>query len=370
MTRTPDPKAASKVAVVAAGGTGGHLFPAEALARELTDRGWKVVLATDSRGDQYAHAFPADERLALNAATFRTTDPVGAVRGGFKIAQGVLQARKAFRRLRPAVVVGFGGYPSLPALLAAKTSGVPTVIHEQNAVLGRVNRLLAGGVSAVACAFPTLEKASAKVKAAAHVVGNPVRPDIRALHGRAFKPPSDKIRLLVTGGSQGARVLSETVPPAVARLAEAIRNRLAVDQQTRAESLDGARATYIDAGVDATVAPFFREMAGRLGAAHLMIGRAGASTCCEIAVAGVPSVLVPLKIAMDDHQRFNARQLVDAGGAVVIDEDELTVDALANTLQALLSDPKRLARMAAAAASVAQPDAAAKLADLVEQVAR
>jgi len=222
----------------------------------------------------------------------------------------------------------------------------------------------------VACAFPILEKASPKVKASAHVVGNPVRPDIRALYDKPFKAPTEQINLLVTGGSQGARVLSETAPPAIAQLAEAIRNRLNVDQQTRSESLDHARATYIDAGVTAHVAPFFREMAARLGVAHLMIGRAGASTCCEIAVAGVPSVLVPLKIAMDDHQRFNARQLVDAGGAVVIDEDDLTVDTLGNTLQALLSDPKRLAQMAKAAKSVAQPDAAAKLADLVEQVAR
>jgi len=359
-----------KVAVVAAGGTGGHLFPAEALARELAERGWRVVLATDTRGDQYAHGFPAEERLALNAATFKATDPIGAVRGGLKIAQGVMQARKAFRRLKPSVVIGFGGYPSLPALIAAKLGGVPSVIHEQNAVLGRVNRLLAPQVTAVACAFPTLEKAPPKVQATAHVVGNPVRPDIRALHAGAFVKPAERINLLVTGGSQGARVLSETVPAAVARLAEPIRNRLKVDQQTRAESLDSARSTYIDAGVDAQVAPFFREMAGRLGAAHLMIGRAGASTCCEIAVAGVPSVLIPLKIAMDDHQTFNARLLTDAGAAVVIDEDSLTVDSLANTLQSLLSDPDKLAAMSAAARSVAQPDAAAKLADLVEQVAR
>ena len=346
------------------------MFPAEALARTLTDRGWKVVLATDARGDQYASAFPAEERLALNAATFRTTDPIGAVRGGVKITQGVLQARAAYSRLDPAVVVGFGGYPSLPALLAAKTQGRPTVIHEQNAVLGRVNRLLAGQVSAVACAFPILEKASPKVKASAHVVGNPVRAEIRALHGRAYDASGSRLNLLVTGGSQGARLLSETVPRAVAQLSEALRHRLSVDQQTRHDSLETARAVYADANVAGQVAPFFRDMAARLGTAHLMIGRAGASTCCEIAVAGVPAILVPLKIAMDDHQRFNARQLVDAGAAVVIEEDDFTVDNVSNVLQGLLSDPDRLAAMAAAARSVAVPDAAAKLADLVEQVAR
>lgn len=360
-------RSSAKVAVVAAGGTGGHLFPAEALARTLTERGWQVVLATDSRGDQFAHAFPAVERLSLNAATFKTTDPIGAVRGGFKIAQGVLQARKAFKRLDPAVVVGFGGYPSLPALIAAKTQGRPTVIHEQNAVLGRVNRALASRVSAVACAFPTLEKAPAGIRPA--VVGNPVRPDIRALYDRPYAAPTDRIRILVTGGSQGARILSETVPAAIAVLAEPIRNRLKVEQQTRPESLDTARAVYADAAVDAQVAPFFRDMASRLDEAHLVIGRAGASTCCELAVAGLPSILIPLKIAMDDHQRFNAKLLTDAGAAEVILEDDVTVDALANLLQAMLSDPEGLARRAAAARSVAMPDAAERLADLVERVA-
>ena len=359
-----------KTAVIAAGGTGGHMFPAEALARELAARGWKVVLATDSRGDQYAHAFPAAERLALNAATFKPTDPIGMVGGGFKILQGVSQAQKAFKRLNPAIVIGFGGYPSLPALLAAKAQGRRTIIHEQNSVLGRVNRMLAGSVNAVACAFPTLGKASAKVKAKAHVVGNPVRPDIQALADKPFKAPKDRINVLVTGGSQGARLLSETVPQAIARLAEPIRLKLKVDQQARPENMDGARGIYADATVDAQVAPFFRDMAGRLGSAHLIIGRAGASTCCEIAVAGVPSVLVPLKIATDDHQASNAKQLVDAGGAISIQEDDLTVDGLANVLQDLLSDPTKLTVMAKAARSVGVPDAAARLADLVDQVTR
>ncbi len=355
-----------KLAVVAAGGTGGHLFPAEALARALTARGWRVALATDTRGDQYAHAFPAEERIALNAATFKTTDPIGAVRGGFKIAQGVLQARKAFARLRPAVVIGFGGYPSLPALLAAMSMGMPTLIHEQNAVLGRVNRLLASRVSAVACAFPTLEKCPSGVKP--EVVGNPVRPEIQALYGKR-KPKADgRLRLLVTGGSQGARVLSETTPAAVALLAESIRHSLKVEQQTRPESLDHARAIYADAMVEAQVAPFFRDMASRLAVADLVIGRAGASTVSELAAAGLPSVLIPLKIAMDDHQTFNARLLTDAGAAVVIGEDDVTVETLANCLQSLLSDPERLKVMSKAAKSVAMPDAASTLADLVERV--
>ncbi len=356
-----------KLAVLAAGGTGGHMFPAEALARVLTARGWRVVLATDSRGDQYAQDFPAEKRIALNAATFRPGDPIGFAKAGLKIAQGVLQARTAFYRLDPAVVVGFGGYPSVPALLAALQQKRPTLIHEQNAVLGRSNRKLAARVNVVACAFPTLEKAGPGVKPV--VVGNPVRPDIRALFDHAYSAPTDVVRVLVTGGSQGARLLSETVPAAVAQLAERLRDRLHIEQQTRTESLETARRIYADANVDAEVAPFFRDMASRLKAAHLVIGRAGASTCTELAVAGLPSVLVPLKIAADDHQRFNAKLLVDAGAADVILENELTVDRLSERLQALLSDPAELAKRAAAARSVAAPEASERLADLVEQTA-
>jgi UDP-N-acetylglucosamine--N-acetylmuramyl-(pentapeptide) pyrophosphoryl-undecaprenol N-acetylglucosamine transferase len=357
----------SRLAVVAAGGTGGHLFPAEALARELSARGWRVVLATDARGDQYAHAFPAESRLALEAATFKPGDPIGMVRAGLKIAQGVMQARKAFKKLDPAVVVGFGGYPSVPALLAALDQKRPTVIHEQNAVLGRSNRKLAKRVDVVACAFPTLEKADPSIQPI--VVGNPVRPEIRSLYDRPYLAPDGQIRLLITGGSQGARLLSETVPVAISLLAEPIRNRLKVEQQTRQESLDNARRVYADAAVDAQVAPFFRDMASRLEHAHLVIGRAGASTVCELAAAGLPSILVPLKIAADDHQTFNARLLTDGGAASVIGEDDLTVDSLAELLQATLSDPARLTRMAAAAHEAARPDAAAKLADLVERTA-
>ena len=360
----------SKLVVVAAGGTGGHLFPAQALAETLKGRGWRVVLATDERGALFADKFPAEERLALSAATAKAGDPIGMVKAGFAVAQGVMQAKDAFKRLDPAVVVGFGGYPALPALLAALTEGRPTVIHEQNAVLGRVNRFLASRATEVACAFPTLQKAAPKVKARAHVVGNPVRPEIRALYDVPYLPPEVQLRVLVTGGSQGARLLSELVPEAIAKLPEEMRGRLKVQQQSRAESMESARKIYRNAMVDCEVAPFFRDMAGRLRQAHLVVGRAGASTCCELAVAGRPSILVPLKIAADDHQRFNARQLEEAGGAAVCLEDELTVDAMAGALNALLKDPERLARMAEGARKVATPDAAEKLADLVEKTAR
>ncbi|WP_312784607.1 undecaprenyldiphospho-muramoylpentapeptide beta-N-acetylglucosaminyltransferase [Brevundimonas sp.] len=360
----------NKVCVVAAGGTGGHMFPAEALARELASRGWRVVLATDARGEQYAHAFPAEERLALDAAT--GSGPIGMLKAGLAIWRGVGQAKSAFDRTGADVVVGFGGYPSAPALVAAILQKRPTLIHEQNAVLGRTNRMLAPRVGGVASAFPTLGRAPEAVKARAQVVGNPVRPDIRALFDRAYVAPDGDgpIHVLVTGGSQGARILSETAPRALAALPEAIRSRLKVQQQSRPETLESARQIYLEAGIDAEVAPFFRDMADRLSKAHLVIGRAGASTCSELAVAALPSVLIPLKIAMDDHQTLNARALSEAGAARVIAEDDLTVDSLTAALTEVLSDPAHLAAMSAAARSVAIPDAAARLADLVEAAAR
>lgn len=358
----------SKVAVLAAGGTGGHLFPAQALAETLTARGWRVVLATDQRGAQYAHEFPAEERLALDAATAK--NPIQMVGAGFKILAGVGQARAAFSRLNPGVVVGFGGYPSVPALMAAVSQGRPTVIHEQNAVLGRSNRLLARWARKVAAAFPTLERAPAPLKPRIEVVGNPVRADIRALKDRRFDVGDGKLHILITGGSQGARVLSETAPRALAQIAERLRDRLHVHQQSRPELLDSAREVYADAAIQAEVAPFFRDMASRLGQAHLVIGRAGASTCSELAVAGLPSILIPLKIATDDHQRLNAKALVDAGAATMILENDVTVDRLAEAIQAMLDDAAALERRSAAVRAVGIPDAAERLADLVESVAR
>ncbi|MBW8305228.1 MAG: undecaprenyldiphospho-muramoylpentapeptide beta-N-acetylglucosaminyltransferase [Brevundimonas sp.] len=359
----------SRLCVVAAGGTGGHMFPAEALSRELAARGWRIVLATDHRGEQYAHAFPAEERIALDAATGR--GPLGMAKAGLTIVRGVMQARAALKRLDAAVVVGFGGYPSAPALLAALSQGRPTLLHEQNAVLGRTNRWLAPYVGAVASSFPNLQKVPQGVGARVSLVGNPVRPDIRALYDRPFVAPApgQPIHVVVTGGSQGARILSETAPRALAALPEAIRSRLRVQQQSRPDTLEAARQIYLEAGTAAEVAPFFRDMAQRLSAAHLVIGRAGASTCSELAVAGLPSILIPLKIAMDDHQRFNALSLAEAGGAEMMLEDEVTVERLTTALGSLLSDPGRLAAMSAGARSAALPDASARLADRVEEMA-
>ena len=355
----------TKTCVVAAGGTGGHMFPAEALARALQARGWRIILATDHRGEAYAHGFPADDSMALDAATGK--GPIGLMKAALAIGRGVLQARKVMARADPAVVVGFGGYPSAPALVAAITQGRPTLIHEQNAVLGRTNRYLAPRVGRIAAAFPDLRRTPSEPV----LVGNPVRQDIRALFDRVYAPPTatGPIHVLVTGGSQGARILSETTPRALAALPEAIRKRLKVQQQSRPETLEAARQIYLEAGIEAEVAPFFRDMAQRLSQAHLVVGRAGASTCSELAVAALPAILIPLKVAMDDHQRFNAHALVQAGAARMILEDDLTVDSLTAALADVLSKPAGLAAMSAGARSVALPEAAERLADLVEATA-
>jgi len=355
------------LAVVAAGGTGGHMFPAEALARELKARDWDVVLASDKRGAAFAASFPAIERLSLEAATFRKSDPIGMARAAIKIGLGILQARKAFRRLKPWAVIGFGGYPSYPALMAALGRKDITLIHEQNSVLGRSNRQLVKRVDAVACAFPVLRMAPAEMEGRVQVVGNPVRPDIRALYDEPYPAIDPTIRILVTGGSQGAKILSETVPKALALLPVSLRINLHVEQQTRADQINMATRIYKEAEIEAEVAPFFTNMAERLGRAHIVIGRAGASTVCELAVAGKPSILIPLRIAADDHQTYNAEVLKAAKAAVVIREEDVTAEKLCGEIRALIEGAALLPMRAGAAKSVARPDAAKLLADLVER---
>lgn len=362
--------AETPLAVVAAGGTGGHMFPAEALARELIARGWRVVLASDTRGAAYADNFPAIERLSLEAATFKAGDPIGMARAAIKIGLGILQARKAFARLKPWAVIGFGGYPSYPALMAALGRKDVTLIHEQNSVLGRSNRQLVKKVDAVACAFPVLRMAPPELEGKVQVVGNPVRPDIRALYDVPYPEIDKTIRILVTGGSQGAKILSETVPQALAMLPIILRINLHVEQQAREEQAANAKTVYDLAEIDAEVAPFFNNMAERLERAHIVIGRAGASTVCELAVAGKPSILIPLKIAADDHQTWNAEVLKDAKAAIVIKEQEFTAQRLCDEIRSLIEGAELLPMRAKAAKSVARPDAAKLLADLVERTVK
>jgi UDP-N-acetylglucosamine--N-acetylmuramyl-(pentapeptide) pyrophosphoryl-undecaprenol N-acetylglucosamine transferase len=361
--------------VIAAGGTGGHLFPAEALAAELLARGERVALMTDARSSAFdSAAFANAERFVLRGAGLSGRGPLRAAGGALALAAGTVQARALLARLNASAVVGFGGYPSVPPLLAALTMGragrPATVLHEQNGVLGRANRLLASRASVLALSFA--DTASVPAAARAEVVGNPVRPALAALAGRGYPEidGSGGLRLLVLGGSLGARVFSDVVPGAVAALPQALRKRLLVAQQCRPEDMGRVREAYEAAGVPAELSPFFPDVAGRLSTAHLVVARAGASTVAELACAGRPAVLVPLPHAIDDHQSANARTLASAGAAWIMRQAELTPALLAERLAALLGDPPALAAAAAASAGLAQPGAARRLADLVLSLVR
>lgn len=361
----------TKTVLIAAGGTGGHLFPAQAFADVMRARGWRVVLMTDERGRVYAKDFVADSIEDVPAATLSWSNPIKAIGAAMKISAGMRAARARLSTLDPKVVAGFGGYPSLPALSAALAQKRPILIHEQNAVLGRVNRHYARHARVVACAFERLDRLAPEAAHLKRVVGNPVRAAIRAVRDMPYPSPSagGPLRVLVIGGSQGARLFGEVIPPAIARLSQDIRSRLEVTQQARAEQADAVRAFYAENGVKADVSPFFTDMGARLAAAHLVIARAGASSVTELAVAGRPSILIPLKIAADDHQTANAEALTGVGAADVIAEDAFTVDALAALLQARLADGHGLSVRAAAARAAGKPDAADRLADLAEHVA-
>ena len=353
--------------IIAAGGTGGHFFPAEALAAELIARGHRIVLMTDARSAGLRSAvFAEREHFVLQGAGIAGRGVVKAARAVLALLRGVTEARRIMGTLRPAVVIGFGGYPAFGPVTAARFSRPrPAIIlHEQNGVLGRAKRLLSRWASRLALSLRPTTRVPAGV--ATELTGNPVRPAIQALDGAIYDPPTGTIRLLILGGSLGARVFSDVVPEALVALPEALRTRLAVVQQCRAEDLERVRAAYQAAGIDADLAPFFADVANRLSAAHLVIARAGASTVAELAVVGRPSILVPLPGAIDNHQDANARSLSETGGAWLMPQSEFTAPALAQRLTALLSDPDALTAAAAAIRSAARPDAAARLADLVE----
>lgn len=361
--------------VIAAGGTGGHLFPAEALAAELLRRGERIALMTDARSAAYdSAAFANAERFVLRGAGLSGRGMRGAMTGAMALLAGTAQARRHLARLRPSAVVGFGGYASFPPLAAARLMArrdrPAIVLHEQNAVLGRANRLMARVADLLALSFEGTTNVPAGANAA--VVGNPVRPALAALAGQTYPTPPEggALRLLVTGGSQGARIFADIVPPAIALLPEGLRARLLVTQQCRAEDLARTESAYRAAGVVANLAPFFPDIAGRLATAHLVVARAGASTVAELECAGRPAVLVPLPSAIDDHQNANARALAEAEAAWVYPQSAFTPAALAERLTGLFSEPARLASAAAAAAALARPHAARDLADRVLDLAR
>jgi UDP-N-acetylglucosamine--N-acetylmuramyl-(pentapeptide) pyrophosphoryl-undecaprenol N-acetylglucosamine transferase len=353
--------------VIAAGGTGGHFFPAEALAAELSRRGQRVALMTDARsGGLASAAFEGRERFLLAGSGIAGRGLARAAKSAAALAVGTMQARTILARLRPAAIVGFGGYPSVAPVLASRlvTPRPAVILHEQNGVLGRANRWLCGRADALALSLAATARVPAGVRT--EVTGNPVRPAIAARAASRYAPPTDEIRLVVFGGSLGARVFSDVVPPALALLPAALRGRIALTQQCRAEDLARVRDAYAQGGIRATLAPFFADVPELLAAAHLVISRAGASTVAELAAIGRPAILVPLPGAIDDHQRANAASLAQQGGAWPIDQATLTPAMLADRLAELLANGDALSRAAEAAASAGRPDAAARLADLVE----
>ncbi len=355
--------------LVAAGGTGGHLFPAEALAAALTQRGIKVHLATDRRAARYGGAFADEAVYVVASATLRGRNPVALTRTAAMLGFGLVQAWALIGRLKPVAVIGFGGYPTVPPVLAATWRGVPTLIHDANAVIGRANRLLAPRVSAIATTFPDLFRSEPKLAVKATLTGNPVRPAVAVAAATPYPAAADRLRLLIFGGSQGARIMADVVPAAIGLLEPAVRARLAVAQQARDEDLDRVRDAYRSLSVAAEVAAFFPDLPARMAASHLIVARSGASTVAELSAIGRPAILVPLPHALDQDQFANAGVLQSAGGAIRLAQIDFTPRRLADEIVALAAAPQRLAAMAAAARSLGRLDAAEQLAALVLKVA-
>ena len=361
----------SPLILLAAGGTGGHLFPAEALGVELMRRGLRVRLATDARALRYSGLFSKDMIDVVPSETVRGRTPWSLAYTGIMLVAGTGVALNLMRRLKPAAVVGFGGYPTVPPLLAAKLCGIPGLIHDANAVLGRANRFLSSRVSAIATSLPGVLDRDPALASKATTVGTPMRPAILAAAAVKFAAlePAGPFRLLVVGGSQGARVMADIVPLAIERLEPSLWSRLILTQQVREEDMMRVRAVYDRLKINAELAPFFGDLPARLASSHLVVSRSGAGTVAELAAIGRPSILVPLPGSIDQDQFANAGVLVQVNGALRIAQTEFTPDRLAAELSALAADPVRLTAMAASARSVGRLDAAERMADLVMKVA-
>ncbi|HMF26555.1 MAG TPA: undecaprenyldiphospho-muramoylpentapeptide beta-N-acetylglucosaminyltransferase [Pseudolabrys sp.] len=353
--------------LLAAGGTGGHLFPAEALATALGKSGAIVELATDHRAAHFK--FPARAVHLIPSATVRGRNPISLARTATLLAVGTGKAWTLLGRIKPHVVVGFGGYPTVPPLLAASWRGVPSVLHEQNGVMGRANRLLAPRITAIATGFPTLKNINRHWRSKMTFTGNPVRPQVIAAAATPYTPDKDKLRLLVFGGSQGAHVMSEIVPAAIGLLDAALGMRLSIVQQARAEDVEAVRENYRRLGIAAEIAPFFSDLPARMTAAQLVVSRSGASTVAELSAIGRPAILVPLPHALDQDQFVNAGILEAAGGAIRIEQTDFTPGRLAAEITKLSNDPALLVHMAQAAKGCGTADAAERLAELVLKVA-
>lgn len=356
--------------ILAAGGTGGHIFPAEALAEELVGHDYKVVFITDKRATDYKGILGSLERHIVSSGTLGRGIK-GKITAIVDIFIGILQALAILRRLKPDVVVGFGGYPSFPTIYAAGLLGIPTVIHEQNSVLGRANRLLLKRATAIATTFPDTKFIAGEYSEKVILTGNPVRASIRALHFIPYPELTQdgNIRILVTGGSQGASIFSQIVPAAIAALPGTLRARIRVDQQCRKEDLETTRAVYTEMNVSADISSFFTDIPARLASTHLVIARAGASTISELTAAGRPSILVPLPSSMDNHQYYNANSIEEAGGAWMIPQEGFTAASLSNRIEAFLSLPDNLARAASSARAAGKINAASELATITLNIA-
>jgi len=357
--------------VLSAGGTGGHLFPAEALAGELVRRGKTIVVMTDRRGTNYAKAFPGAAIETVPSAAFSDRSILGLIAAPFEIVAGIVMALAKLLRIKPGAVIGFGGYPSLPVMIAAWLGRFPTAILEQNAVTGRANRAVMNKVKVMAAAFP-IARFAPKDASKIVLTGNPLRPEVIALAGSAYDMPTDNgpLHLLVFGGSQGARAMSALVPAAVALLPPSFRARLDIVQQCRPEDIDGVRAAYAAANVKAELAPFYHDMPQRMAKAQLVIARSGAGTVSELMAIGRPSILIPLPHALDDNQTPNGEILSKADAGWCVAQRDLTPEKLAGMIKLAFSDPDDLARRAANAHALARIDAVSRLADVAETLAR
>src|SRR5579859_1010931 len=360
---------AKPLILLTAGGTGGHVFPAEALATELSRRGHALAFVTDRRGARYGGALGELDTYHISGGGIAGKSVADRVTSMGSLVAGYFQARKLIRRLKPAAVIGFGGYASVPAVLAASHLGVPAAVHEQNAVLGRANRLLAGGVARIATSFGEVGKIATAWQQKVRHVGNPVRGPILAVRKQLYPLADGTLTLLVTGGSQGAKAFSDLVPQALIRLPEALQRRITVHQQCKAEDIERVTQLYRSHGIAADLQPFFNDVPARLAAAHLVICRSGASTMAELAVAGRPAVLVPYPYAIDDHQTANARAFARHGAGWVMPQETLTAESLAVQLGALLASPSALSEAAGHARREGVPEAAERLADLMADLA-
>ena len=355
---------------LAAGGTGGHMVPAHALAAELKARGHGVMLITDERGAKIPGLFQDVPTHILPAGRLGG-GPIGMLKAVRSVLAGRRQAKALYREFTPDAVVGFGGYPAFPALLAASSLKIPTILHEQYAVLGRVNRWVAGDAAAIATAYPEVERLKRAYRTKVELVGNPVRESVARLGTMPFPEFDDTapLKILVTGGSQGATILGAVVPDALGQLPPKLRHRLQVVQQCRADDIETVRLRYAALNIPAELLTYIEDMPDRLAEAHLVIARAGASTIAELTAAGRPAILVPLPIATDDHQTVNAREMAKAGGARMIPQDEFTSEVLSAQIAAIAGDAQALSNAAERALSVGRPHATSDLADLVERIA-